>query len=109
MTALDSTEAPDWELISDPSVAEVIEQVTRKLAREAEFVSTADDLQQDALILIATNGARIRGYLADGRPSHVSRWLNSRLRDSLRTPQRRAGLNESLEAAQEAREQGDDW
>jgi hypothetical protein len=97
-SATDATEV-DWSIIEAPGVLDLLGQVSRKLAGQFASVTSADDLEQEGMILLATNGETVRGYLADDEHGmrHLHRWLWSRLYDRVRTPAARAGRSISWE------------
>ncbi|XVS66050.1 hypothetical protein ACQPYE_08355 [Actinosynnema sp. CA-299493] len=81
----------NWDLLREEPVMVAREIAVSGLVRELGRLVEADDLFQDAAIIIASHPEKVRAYLADAEhPSHLVRWIWSRLRDKIRPELRRA-------------------
>jgi hypothetical protein len=94
----------DWSLSRNEAVLAARDVAVNRLVRDFGHLVEADDLHQEAAIIIAASAAKVRDYLADTEnPGHLTRWIWSRLRDQLRPQVRKANQTVSLtrvEAAQ---------
>ncbi|ONI83527.1 hypothetical protein ALI22I_34110 [Saccharothrix sp. ALI-22-I] len=87
----------DWDLAQLEPVRGAIDIAATSVVRDFGHVVELDDLKQEAAILVASNPAKVRDYLADEEhPSHLIRWIWSRLRDQIRPLVRRANQTVSL-------------
>lgn len=91
------TTPADWTFLDLDGVAETARRAARKVAAEYPAVVEADDLYQDALILLARNSDQVRKHHESGELGLLHHWLWCRLVDTVRPLARRANRSISYE------------
>lgn len=76
----------DWSVLDEPGVQDVLEVAVRTAANARAGYTTAEDLQQEAVIWLATNANQVREYLSSPTLGEraLYRRLNSRLLNVVR-------------------------
>ncbi len=74
----------DWTVLNIAGMRDIALKAAHSVAAEYANVVEAEDLHQDALILLASNAALIRLYHDSGIRGFAYTWLRSRLVDATR-------------------------
>lgn len=95
-----SAKLADWSLLEEDGVMDVAEQVARKVA--AWLGLEADDMLQDAYVLLATRPEAMRRALAERELAGLSQVLMQDLSDQHKRGAEKAARTESYDALVES-------
>ena len=75
----ESAGVTDWSVLDEPGVAKVLDQVSRRVARDFYPTIEEGDAEQEATIILGTKAAKARAKLAEGGERFLLKWLREEL------------------------------
>lgn len=88
----------DWEVLELEGVAGLVDKAAHKISTVNPSIEyRADDLRQEAMIMLASRGGQVREQLGEGLEHYVLKELEHDLANLVETPRRRESKNISYE------------
>lgn len=94
----------DWTVLDVPGILDIAGKAARKVSQQYEHTLEFEDAQQEAYIVLASNGDVVREYLAAEQFGLLHNWLYQRLVDNVKTEAGHRATQVSYERAREGQE-----